>query len=87
MKVVILAGVLEPGYQNIQSIPKPMIRILNKPILLHIMKHFASYGFKEFYIAAGYKQNIIKNYFRKKKFGLKIKIIDTGPKNNDRRKN
>ena len=44
------------------------------------MKHFASYGFNEFYIAAGYKQNIIKNYFKNKKFGLKIKIIDTGQK-------
>ena len=81
MKVVILAGGLGTRLSEYtKSIPKPMIRILNKPILLHIMKHFASYGFKEFYIAAGYKQNIIKNYFRNKKFGLKIKIIDTGQK-------
>tara|TARA_B100000989_G_scaffold289889_1_gene262367 strand:+ start:6338 stop:7027 length:690 start_codon:yes stop_codon:yes gene_type:complete len=81
LKVVILAGGLGTRlseYTN--SIPKPMVRILNKPILLHIMQHFASYGFKEFYIAAGYKQNVIKKYFRKKKFGLKIKIIDTGQK-------
>ena len=67
MKVVILAGGLGTRLSEYtKSIPKPMIRILNKPILLHIMKHFASYGFKEFYIAAGYKQNIIKNYFRNK---------------------
>ena len=81
MKVVILAGGLGTRLSEYtKSIPKPMIRILNKPILLHIMKHFASYGFNEFYIAAGYKQNIIKNYFKNKKFGLKIKIIDTGQK-------
>ena len=44
------------------------------------MKHFSRYGFKNFYIAAGYKQKIIKNYFKNKKFGWKIKIIDTGQK-------
>ena len=44
------------------------------------MKHFSKYGFKNFYIAAGYKQQIIKNYFKNKKFGWKIKIIDTGQK-------
>ena len=81
MKVVILAGGLGTRLaEYTKNIPKPMVQILNKPILVHIMQHFAKYGFKEFYIAAGYKQNVIKNYFKNNKFGLKVKIIDTGQK-------
>ncbi len=43
--------------------PKPMIEIGNKPILWHIMKHYAHYGFKEFILALGYKGNVIRDYF------------------------
>jgi glucose-1-phosphate cytidylyltransferase len=42
------------------------------------MKHYAKFGFNEFYIALGYKGNVIKNYFRKKKFNWKINLINTG---------
>ncbi len=43
--------------------PKPMIEIGTQPILWHIMKHFSYYGVKEFIILAGYKSNLIKEYF------------------------
>ena len=64
MKVVILAG----GYgtrisEESQFKPKPMIEIGGKPILWHIMKVYSYYGFNEFIICAGYKQNIIKEWF------------------------
>lgn len=64
MKVVILAG----GYgtrisEESVNKPKPMIEIGNKPILWHIMKSYSYYGFNEFIICAGYKQNVIKEYF------------------------
>jgi len=64
MKVVILAG----GYGSrlgslSESIPKPMIEIAGKPIIWHIMKTYAHYGFKDFVIALGYKGNVIKDYF------------------------
>ena len=56
-----------------------MINILGKPILCHIMSHYAKHGFKEFIIAAGYKKKIIINYFKKNKFpNWKINIVDTG---------
>ena len=42
------------------------------------MKHYAKFGFKDFFIAAGYKQNVLKNYFRNINLGWKINIIDTG---------
>lgn len=43
--------------------PKPMIEIGGKPILWHIMKHYHSFGVKDFIILAGYKQHVIKEYF------------------------
>jgi glucose-1-phosphate cytidylyltransferase len=79
MKVVILAGGLGTRISEYtKSIPKPMIRIKRLPILVHIMKHYAKFGFNEFYIALGYKGNVIKNYFRNKKFNWKINLINTG---------
>ena len=64
MKVVILAG----GYGtriSEESVfkPKPMIEIGEKPILWHIMKEYSYYGFNEFIICAGYKQDYIKQWF------------------------
>jgi len=79
MKVVILAGGLGTRISEYTKfIPKPMIKIKKIPILVHIMKHYSKFGFNEFYIAVGYKGNVIKNYFKYKKFNWKVKIIDTG---------
>ena len=44
------------------------------------MKHYAKYGFKEFYIALGYKGEIIKKYFNKNSYGWKVNLINTGLK-------
>ena len=44
------------------------------------MKHYANYGFKNFYIALGYKGHVIKKYFEKRNFGWNINLIDTGKK-------
>src|SRR3954452_17856482 len=64
MKVVILAGGLGTRLtEETESRPKPMVEIGGRPILWHIMKHYAHYGFKEFVIALGYKGEIIKRYF------------------------
>ena len=81
MKVVILAGGLGtriPEYSS--KIPKPMVKIINKPILMHIIEHYIRHGFKEFYLALGYKSEVIKKYIRTKKLGKKTKIhlIETG---------
>lgn len=81
IKVVILAG----GYgtrisEYTKKIPKPMIKINGKPLLMYIMEHFAKHGFTNFYIALGYKGKIIKNYFKNKKLPWKINLINTGLK-------
>ena len=80
MKCVILAGGRGTRISELsKSMPKPMIKILGKPIIFRIIMHYYKFGFKEFIIAAGYKKNFIKNYFKKNKFkDLKIKVIDTG---------
>ena len=67
MKVVILAGGFGTRISEYtKTIPKPMIKINNKPLILLIMQQYAKYGFKDFYIALGYKGQIIKNFFKKK---------------------
>ncbi|MFL6245870.1 MAG: glucose-1-phosphate cytidylyltransferase [Thermoanaerobaculia bacterium] len=64
MKVVILAGGLGSRLaEETELRPKPMVEIGGRPILWHIMKHYAFYGFNEFYIALGYKGEYIKRYF------------------------
>ena len=64
MKVVLLAGGFGSRISE-ESIykPKPMIEIGGMPILWHIMKEYAYYGFNEFVICAGYKQEYIKEWF------------------------
>jgi glucose-1-phosphate cytidylyltransferase len=81
MKVVILAGGLGTRISEYtKTIPKPMIKVCGKPIIHRIIDHYVKYGHTEFYIALGYKGEVIKNYFKKQKVDKKIKInlIDTG---------
>jgi len=64
MKVVILAGGLGTRLAEETEVrPKPMVEVGGYPILWHIMKHYAHYGFTEFFIALGYKGDMIKRYF------------------------
>lgn len=49
--------------EETEFVPKPMVQIGGKPVLWHIMKIYASFGIREFVIAAGYKAEVIKNYF------------------------
>ena len=66
MKVIILAGGYGTRLGHVtELIPKPMIEIGGRPIIWHIMKIYAHYGYNEFVIALGYKGNIIKDYFYK----------------------
>ena len=79
MKVVLLAGGFGTRLSgHTKTTPKPMIDICGKPLLLHIMKFYANHGFKEFYIATGYKGKIIKKFFNKKFFDWNINLIETG---------
>ena len=64
MKVAILAGGLGTRLSEETVVkPKPLVEVGEQPILWHILKHYAHYGFKEFFIALGYKGEYIKRYF------------------------
>ena len=65
MKVVILAGGFGTRIsEESQFKPKPMVEIGGQPILWHIMKEYSYYGYNDFIICAGYKQHVIKEWFR-----------------------
>jgi len=69
MQVVILAGGLGTRLsEETVNVPKPMVRIGSDPIIVHLMKYYASYGHTDFMIALGYKGDLIKEYFSN--FGL-----------------
>ena len=64
MKVVILAGGFGTRLSEYtENIPKPMVSVGNRPILWHIMNTYAKSGYKDFYLALGYKAEIVKEYF------------------------
>lgn len=64
MKAVILAGGLGTRLSEETVLkPKPMVEVGGMPIICHIMKIYAAYGVTEFIIAAGYKAEVIKDYF------------------------
>ncbi len=63
MKVAILAGGVGTRLvEETEVKPKPMVEIGGRPILWHIMRHYAQYKLKEFVIALGYKGEVIKKY-------------------------
>ena len=64
MKVIILAGGFGARLSEYtESIPKPMVTVGGKPILWHIMNTYSKFEHKDFYIALGYKSEVIKEYF------------------------
>lgn len=64
MKVVLLAGGFGTRLSEYTDLlPKPMVPIGGKPILWHIMKSYAYFGHKDFYVALGYKAETVKEYF------------------------
>ena len=64
MKTIILAGGFGSRLSEYtKTVPKPMVSLGGKPILWHIMKTYEHYGHKDFYLALGYKAEMVKDYF------------------------
>ncbi len=64
MKVIILAGGFGTRLsEQTEIIPKPMVTVGGRPILWHIMRIYAHFGHEDFYLALGYKAEVIKDYF------------------------
>ena len=65
MKVVILCGGKGTRLrEETEFRPKPMVPIGNRPVVWHIMKTYAHYGYNDFILCIGYKGDMIKEYFR-----------------------
>lgn len=79
MKVVILAGGSGTrAYPYTEYLPKPMMPVGGKPILLRVMDIYARQGVTEFVISVGYRKEIILDYFDGRDFGWKVDLVDTG---------
>jgi len=63
MKVVLFCGGLGMRIRDEENVPKPMITIGYRPILWHLMRYYAHFGFKDFILCLGYRADYIKNYF------------------------
>ena len=78
MKVILLAGGFGTRLaEHTSTVPKPMVKIGNKPLLIHIIELYLKYNYNDFYIALGYKSNVATKYFKNfknlnKKFHHKI---------------
>jgi len=80
-KVVILCGGLGTRLrEETEFRPKPMVPIGDRPILWHIMKTYAHYGFKEFILCLGHKGEIIKEYFRNYHWNTSDVTLKLGPR-------
>jgi glucose-1-phosphate cytidylyltransferase len=78
VKVIILAGGQGTRMNgDPEALPKPLIKIGEKPILWHLMKYYASFGFDEFIVAAGYKAQDIREYGCSQ-MEFDVKVVDTG---------
>ena len=60
------------------ALPKPLVRIGEIPILVHIMNIYRKFGFNDFIIACGYKQDMIISYFKENQSDFRVECIDTG---------
>lgn len=85
MKVVILCGGMGTRLrEETEYRPKPMVEIAGKPILWHIMKIYAYYGFNEFILCLGYKGWLIKEYFLNYEMMHKDFTVEIGRRNDIR---
>ncbi len=79
MKAILLAGGLGTRIsEETGNKPKPMVLIDDKPIIWHLMNIFASQGFSDFVIAAGYKSEVIQDWVSNTKFAWNVEVLDTG---------
>jgi len=79
LKVLILCGGKGERLKPLtESVPKPLVKIKERPILSYLLSHFESYGFRKFVIAVGYKSESVKRYFKQNHRNLQVEIVDSG---------
>lgn len=79
MQVVILAGGRGTrAYPYTEYLPKPMMPVSGKPILVRVMEIFAGQGYFDFVLSVGYRKEIICDYFETPRSNWRVQIVDTG---------
>jgi glucose-1-phosphate cytidylyltransferase len=79
IKILILCGGKGERLKPLtESIPKPLVKIQERPILSYLLSYFKRLGFRKFVIAVGYKSEVIIQYFRNEHRDLEIEIVDSG---------
>jgi glucose-1-phosphate cytidylyltransferase len=79
VQVVILCGGRgRRAYPLTEDLPKPMLPIGGTPMLVHLMRFFADQGHSDFVLSVGYRQDVIRDYFRHRVPGWRVTIVDTG---------
>ena len=79
MKVVILCGGKGiRAFPFTEYLPKPMLPVAGSPIIMHVVRNFLAQGYHDFVLAAGYRKDVLYDYFDGKEVGGTVEIIDTG---------
>lgn len=79
MKVLILAGGKGTrAYPYTEYLPKPMMPVGGKPILVRVMEIFARQGFTDFVVSVGYRKDVILDYFEGRSIPWRVELVDTG---------
>jgi glucose-1-phosphate cytidylyltransferase len=63
MKVVLFCGGLGLRIRDSDHVPKPMVTLGYRPLIWHVMKYYAHYGYKDFILCLGYRGDVLKQYF------------------------
>jgi glucose-1-phosphate cytidylyltransferase len=79
MQVVILAGGAGTrAYPYTEFLPKPMMPVGGKPVVVRVMELYASQGFTDFILSVGHRKEVIIDYFSNRKTGWNVQVVDTG---------
>ena len=79
MKVIILCGGRGiRAFPFTEYLPKPMLPVAGSPIIVQVIKTFIAQGFNDFILAAGYRKDVLDDYFEGKKINANITVLDTG---------
>jgi glucose-1-phosphate cytidylyltransferase len=83
MKTLILCGGKGTrAYPHTLELPKPLLEVAGRPVLLHVMEIYAMQGYSEFILAAGYKQELIEEFAAKTDPSWQVSVVDTGETTN-----
>ena len=79
MQAVILCGGKGERLKPLtNSVPKPLVKINNQPIIIHIINHLIKHQIKDIILTTGHKSSQFKNFFENHALDCKITIIDSG---------